>query len=364
MSNFQWDPAKDQTYTTADGTQAVFTHTIDKCLGTSFTMNAVEQTLTLQLQKPCTPLDVDFFHWGIKDPKRSYTGSEVTSIEVLEGTLEIKGLGQQAEFDTDNVLYANENMTLISTSGYGALVFSDFSELNLAAERDDSEVYGKINVAGNSLVSIKNCDLVNIYTDTHISEFGTMEISCNQFAFDSASDAIFVVASQPDAPNKYSFLCEISGTIDPSHINNIGSMIFKGNSTSKICTTRVDFASHLMEDNAKLRIEVDDYSQAGTINIGAGTPEIIIAPYSKGFVFDILEMLSDDNYPQGLFNFITRDGMNKGTLRLSASEANGFGFDSLIKKGIIYIDDAPAKIDQLMSDYIDAPGFITVRVRS
>lgn len=93
MSKFQWDPTQDQTYTTADGDQAVFTHTLDKCLGTAFTMNAVEQTLELQLQKPCTPIEADSFYWGIQDPKRKYTGGEITNIQILEGGSRNKGIG-------------------------------------------------------------------------------------------------------------------------------------------------------------------------------------------------------------------------------------------------------------------------------
>lgn len=43
MSNFMWDPTQNQTYTTANGSQRVTTHTLSKNAGTSFTMDAPEQ---------------------------------------------------------------------------------------------------------------------------------------------------------------------------------------------------------------------------------------------------------------------------------------------------------------------------------
>ncbi|KAB1581176.1 hypothetical protein [Serratia marcescens] len=363
MSNFQWDPTQDQTYTTADGDQAVFTHTLDKCLGTAFTMNAVEQTLELQLQKPCTPIEPGgSFYWGIQDPKRKYTGGEITNIQILEGTLEIKGLGQQV-LDLSNLLHTSENITHITTSGYGVLAFSDLAGLNFDSNTagDDSEVYSRLSISGNSLLSIKNCDIVNLDTDTRLTEFGRFEISCGTLEISKESSAIFIVASQPNDTDKYSFLCE---TTDATP-TDIGSIIFKGNSSSKIRASSVVFSSHLIEDNAKLRLEVDDYRTAGTINLSDGATELTIAPHSSDSVFDIFGMLDGKvKYPEGCFNFITRDGGNKGTLRLSADLANGFGFSILVEKKIIYIDDRPATDKELAPDYAEMPGFITVRLKN
>ncbi|WP_439412223.1 hypothetical protein [Enterobacter ludwigii] len=63
MSNFHWDPAQDQTYTATDGSQTVTTQTIDKFAGKSFTMDAKERTLELQLSRAT---EFTAFSWGKK----------------------------------------------------------------------------------------------------------------------------------------------------------------------------------------------------------------------------------------------------------------------------------------------------------
>ncbi len=74
---FQWNPREDQSYTARDGSQRI-TGTFNKACGKSFTMDAANQRLALDIDMGRESV------WGGRCTSR-------TAINVLDGTLNIGG---------------------------------------------------------------------------------------------------------------------------------------------------------------------------------------------------------------------------------------------------------------------------------
>ncbi|MFZ4218437.1 hypothetical protein ACEV6Q_11340 [Enterobacter ludwigii] len=357
MSKFQWDPTQDQTYKTADGSQTVTTKTIDKLAGKSFTMDAMEQTLELQIQPP---LDRQFF-WA-KPPGQV---GDTVNIKILQGTFRING---KKEDDVSGpVFYSNEDYyhsTAISTEGDGRLEFIGFNSINFASfEREGahSDRSCTINMSDDSCILINNCDIVNILSGLKINNKSSFIIYASMLQMDLGQNV--VIAGSPDAAG-CSFLFDSTHSLTGDSKATISSISFKENSISQIVTKELEFSDCLIEENARVFISTDSYTgYTDSVSLSRGTPELNISPLNNKYVFDIFGILDGKiKYPEGCFNFITSDGENKGTLRLSVSDPGAFGFGVLLDKKIIYIDDRPATKAELIDEYSEMPGFITVRL--
>lgn len=348
MSNFQWDPTQDQTYS-SESSQIVLTPTLSRNEGASFTMDAEECILDLKLHNPVNP-DNYRYVWGDSGDSE---GARETNVHVMAGTFRVSAQGIDCMLETGGE-------TDVSTLGHGCLEFTDLGALNFGTE---GENLGSINTKEESSILVHQCGIVNILSDVAISDYSRIEIKSPSLCI-SNTETRFTVSSQPKESDKYSLLYEMDNYADESD-SFLGSIIFQRNSTSKFQAKSINVRKHTLENNARVLIKTDTYSCSGSTTLRTGAPELTIAPLNNEFVFDIQGMLTGNvKYPEGCFNFITTNGGNKGTLRLSADYANGFGFSILLQKKIIYIDDSPATAEKLAPDYAEMPGFITVRLQN
>lgn len=353
MSKFQWDPTQDQTYTTADGSQMVLTPTLSRNAGASFTMNAMEQTLSLELHHPTKP-GPQWYQWG--DEGNWLTK---TNINVTAGTFRVTGNGANSALATDGETTVN-----VFTSGTGCLAFTNLEILNFGAELGNDESFSSVNTTGESSILVNDCGVVNIESNVYISEFSRVEIKSPNLNITNYSNQNFIISSQPNGLGEYSFLYEMDLTY-PTFPNDtfLGSIIFKSNSKSKLQAKTIRIGSHLLEDNASVIINTDNYSCMNTTNLSKGSPELTIGPLYNDFVFDLSP--ESIGYPEGMFNFIKNDGKNTGSLTISTNNNNRFGLEYMLQQKMIYINAAPAfSSAEFDVDFTTKTGYMIIKLRN
>ncbi|HHA1934328.1 hypothetical protein ACEV60_26845 [Enterobacter ludwigii] len=369
MSKFQWDPTQDQTYITADGSQTVTTQTIDKVAGKSFNMNAMEQTLELQLPMPTKPT---VFCWG----KSSGAYGKTTNINISQGVFRVICPDWQGtNVDNSYALLSNEdyrNTTNITLLGNSRLELINFNDIQLAALDDGnlSDFTCNIKIIEDSLFSINGSDIVSILSNIEISDNAEFQIISSQLQLGMKGvGERLVVNGTPDPAAEYSLLFD-STSFKPSQ-GQIVSTTFKGDSVSKLISKNITFEDNLIEDNAKVYIQTDNYNYTGlfdsdiSINIGSGSAELTIAPIKDNdYVFD-LQFPIDEPYPEGMFNFIKNDAINNGKLILSTNSNNGFGFQQMLSMKMIYINGAPATKElEFNNEYESIKGYMVIKLRN
>ncbi|AHE73594.1 hypothetical protein [Enterobacter ludwigii] len=354
MSKFHWDPTQDQTYTTADGNQTIKTQTIDKVAGKSFTMNAMEQTLeiNLLLSQPTT-----VFRWGVGGSLAA------TNIDILQGTCRITC--QPESSSNDAALYMNDeydSKTNVSTAGTGALELIGFDEVNFSEDGQHGTTDFSCNVSatGNSHILIKGCDIVTILSNLTIQDTASIDIYTSELQFGGGFGQEVIISGTPDT---HSFYFD-SSAFSNNNTGMISSIFFKGNSITKAISKSMAFSDNFIEENAKVFIETDYYTSTKTVSLGKGTPGLSILPLNKKFVFD-LDVQSSVIYPEGMFNFLKRDGKNEGVLTMSTNSNNGFGFEQMLSRKMIYINDSPATTSvEFDNIYSETNGNMIIKLRN
>lgn len=358
MSNFQWDPAQDQTYTATDGSQTVMTPTIDKFAGKSFTMDAEEQTLELLLPRAT---EVTAFSWG----KKTSQPAQTTNIKISQGTFRISCPYWTGD-DIGDSLVCNEDYkdtTNITLSGNGRLEFYNFMRITLGLPNGGSSDFNcNVNISDNSSLLIESAGLVTINSNLHINdkaEFKVFTESLNM-GVDVKEGEQIVVSGTPDPVSEYSFFFQ--GVASPLSPVKVTSTTFKESSVSKFMSPNIFFLYNSIEDNARVFINTDSYDGSG-VSLSKGSPELTIGPVNNASVFDLTP--GNVTYPEGMFNFIKNNEVNNGLLTLSTNSNNGFGFQQMLSMKMIYINGSPAtKEIEFNNDYSSKPGYMIIKLRN
>ncbi|MEI9745952.1 hypothetical protein [Enterobacter ludwigii] len=195
MSKFHWDPTQDQTYMTADGSQMVPTPTLSRNAGASFTMNAMEQTLSLELHNPANP-GPQWYQWGAGVDQLAKT-----SINVTAGTFRVTGNGTNSALATDGETTVN-----VFTSGAACLEFKNLEILNFGTELGNDEPFSSVNTTEESSILVHDCGVVNIESNVLIPEFSRVEIKSPCLNITNNNNPGFIISSQPSCSGEYSFL--------------------------------------------------------------------------------------------------------------------------------------------------------------
>ncbi|PQQ30039.1 hypothetical protein [Photorhabdus hindustanensis] len=311
--NFNWDRASTQAYTKDYGNKT-FTllqndsnpNSLNILGGANFIMNSECATLTLQNDSDDIPIYWPEFNRN-NDGTMTDSGKGM-QVTLYSGTLEANytsknrnhtviylGCSENAIFNLGN----SGNLNIINPGT--VFMFIDYVASNELKPP-------KLTMSGNS--KFKITPNLNI-TPTQ----GTQQ---NNPAYIFLSSYIYLYESSELTLKSHGLFLG-DGILDYCNIN------IRGNSKVTLVNDGIVPKDNIDRKNTKF-------------NLGSGSPLLKLSSFTgTNFPLD----LDNVEYPEGLFNFITTEGENKGKLVIdvSSSNANTFYINKLFKKKLIAIDN-------------------------
>lgn len=359
-SGWDWDPNKDQTYGLMYGTRTVCqpADQFSKSFGTSFTMNAYGETLTLM------SLSEGLIVWGQGSLDAS---SRATQINILNGTLRI-----EREFGSSAALhFASDGKTLtpvrLSLANNGALYLS-LDEVNVPD--GDVESTAKIFLEDQAIFATE-CLSSSVALNAQIYGQSQMIVRADQL-IRILPTTTAIVSSEPDGQKPGLSLVSLhlvppgdlgdgtDGKYASIHVENKVEIIGTQKSTLEIAGSAIvmeDGASFLARENAQFNVRSDQVAPRGpgAFNLGPGSANFIFTFFQEGVaqgaeIFDVV----NKKYPKGTFNFITNQGENKGKFIIAGKFiASAFGFSAMVQNNLIAINGVPANNDRFFNSSYD-----------
>ncbi|NHB62216.1 hypothetical protein [Photorhabdus sp. RW14-46] len=296
---FTWSPDISQTYTKRDGTQTIKlppSSSFDKEDNTNFTMEAQDEILTLQNDSDETPIYWPVFHGNMADD------GKIFNLNISTGTLKVDYTSENRDH-TVAYLGCAENASLnLKDSGIlkitnpgTVFMFIDYITL-------DKNKYPKLTMSGNSQFEIKQ--IKKILSD---------------------SPAFIFLASDISLHGSSQFTLESSD-------------LYLGDGNFNYCNINIcdDSVVNLSNNGIMLRSGIDEVKTK--FNLRAGSPKLNISSFTGiNFPIDLVYV----KYPEGLFNFITTEGKNKGKLIIDIPDprlADTNFWDEIFKQKLIAVD--------------------------
>ncbi|WP_051690948.1 hypothetical protein [Photorhabdus australis] len=272
IENFTWNPNISQTYTKKYGTQTIKlppSNSFDKEDDTNFTMEALDEILTLQNDS-----DKISIYWPIFHKNESDNG-KIFNLDISAGTLKVDYTSENRNHTVaylgcaENASFNLKDSGILKIINPGTVfIFIDYVTL-------DKNKYPKLTMSGNSQFEIRQIK----------------KIQPNSPAFIFLAGDIFLHGSSE-------FILESSD-------------LYLGDGNFNYCNINIynDSKVHLFNDGIMLRNGID--REKTKFNLNAGAPLLNISSLN-GINFPI--DLDNVKYPEGLFHFVTTEGENKGQI--------------------------------------------------
>lgn len=354
-STFTWDPNSDQTYNGdidlfLPGTASSF----NKAAGTSFTMDAPWQTLTLQIT-PSTGKDATA--WGIG------SGSMPTVIEVKRGTL------------------------VYDASVAEAILFFAFdmeSETNLIVRNDAQfRVQGSILQDGEFV--IYSTGIFNI----NVQDEGVLDLSSAFFAIPSGSVVSFaniaisgkarMAVGSSDSFQVSSATIHVTSRPDTGHSLEWATKGHEAQTAMVLAGTAINFegeASSLLKaptltlTDTRMRTAdaATTYLQSDSV-VAVGGSQFVLGPGKAKVQFDAysqegqpFHLLGGEIYPQGMFEITSEGSVNGGEFLIREKQGGAIAAAKILAEKLIAIDGEPqdGNSDRVRCR-IEADGYIHIR---
>ncbi|WP_448512292.1 hypothetical protein [Photorhabdus laumondii] len=314
-NSFIWYPDRDQTYTDTDtDTEEYDTKTIhpiysfNKEIGTTFTMDAGENTLILSFDKNARPSDYNI-KWPILSPLQ--TAQDNTDNKTLSKTIKISS---------------------------GNLIISGKKEkpVNFYLNSEILGGYGhRIELQNSSTLRIENAYIVRI--SNHINT----KLRESTAAMSGTSKLIVGTVEKTQKNNEVleshiSLNCDFSITESSnamlkSHFIDIynSNIILQDNAQMSINSQKLKIRTDLDEKGQPL-FDTNFTLKAGATSLNLNSIDGIHFPLN----------IHRENYPKGVFNFMAEGKENTGkvVIDVAPKDANAYGLNTLLRKNFTAIN--------------------------
>ncbi|MER2369349.1 hypothetical protein ABS872_01930 [Photorhabdus laumondii] len=311
-NSFIWYPDRDQTYTEEyDNNTIPPIYSFNKEIGTTFTMDAGENTLTLSFYKNDCPSDYDI-KWPIPSPPQ--TAQDNPDNKTLSKTIKISS---------------------------GNLIISGKKEkpVNFYLNREISGKHGhRIELQNSSTFKIENAGIVRIsnHINTKLKESTVAMSGKSQLTVEVVGTVEKTQENNEVLKTNISLNCdffikEYSNAMLKSHFIDIynSNIILQDNAQMSITSQKLRIKTDLDEKGQPL-FDTNFTLKAGATSLNLNSIDGIHFPLN----------IHRENYPKGVFNFMAEGKENTGkvVIDVAPKDANAYGLNTLLRKNFTAIN--------------------------
>ncbi|MCT8343279.1 MULTISPECIES: hypothetical protein [Photorhabdus] len=318
---FIWYPDRDQTYTEEYGSSRIPPiYSFNKEIGTTFTMDAGENTLILSFDKNARPSDYNI-RWPILRPLQ--TAQDNPDNKILSKTIKIL---------SGNLIISGK--PIIS----GNLIISGKKEksVNFYLNSEILGGYGhRIELQNSSTFKIENAGIVRIsnHINTKLRESTVVMSGISRLTVEpveKTQENNEVLESNISLNCDFS-ITEFSKAMLKSHHVHIdgGSIILQDNAKMLISSQVLNIRTDLDEKGCPL-FDTNFTLKAGATLLNLNSIDGIHFPLD----------IHRENYPKGVFNFMAEGKENTGkvVIDVAPKDANAYGLNTLLRKNFTAIN--------------------------